>query len=77
MKQNITISLDKELIRKAKLLAAKRETSVSRMLSHELEKAVQDAEKYEVARQRALAILRNPFHLGGQAPCSREELHAR
>ena len=36
MKQNITLSIDKELIRKAKILAAHRQTSVSGMLSAEL-----------------------------------------
>jgi len=36
MKQNITISLDKDLIRKVRVLAAQRETSMSRMLADEL-----------------------------------------
>ena len=36
MKQNIALSLDKELIRKAKVMAAHRQTSISGMLSDEL-----------------------------------------
>jgi post-segregation antitoxin (ccd killing protein) len=38
VKQNITLSLDKELIQKAKVLSAKRRSSISTMLSQELKK---------------------------------------
>jgi hypothetical protein len=40
MKQNITLSLDKELIQKAKIMAANLQTSVSGFLSDELRKAI-------------------------------------
>jgi hypothetical protein len=35
MKQNITLAVDKDLLKKARVLAAKRETSVSRLLSEQ------------------------------------------
>jgi hypothetical protein len=41
MKQNITLSLDKEVIRKGKILAAKKESSISRMLAETLKSAVE------------------------------------
>jgi len=47
LKQNITLSLDKELIKKAKILAAQRQMSISHMLSEELKKIIEDAEIYE------------------------------
>ena len=58
MKQNITLSIDKTLIRKRKIIAAQREASVSKMLSEELEKLIQNTEQYEFAKRKALANLK-------------------
>jgi hypothetical protein len=77
MKQNITLSIDKELIKKSKVIAAYRETSVSKLLSRELEKIVQHTEQYEFAKKRAFANLQAGFHSGGKIITSREELHER
>ena len=77
MKQNITLSLDKTLIRKSKIIAAQRETSVSKMLSDELERLIQCAEQYELAKRKALANLKKGFHFGGKITASREALHER
>jgi len=49
------------LIRKAKVIAAQRQTSISQMLSQELKKMIQDAEQYEWAKKRALANLKSGF----------------
>ena len=67
-RQNITVQLDKETIHKAKVLAAKRGTSVSGLLASELERLVGDDESYEAARRSALAFLENGFELGGDVP---------
>ena len=77
MKQNITLRLDKSLIAKAKVIAAQRQTSVSRLLSKELERMVEDAERYEQAKKQALANLKKGYHLGGEITTSRNELHER
>ena len=77
MKQNITLSIDKELIKNARVLAAKRQTSVSRMLSEELQKLIEDSNKYELAKKQALDYISRGFHLGGEITVSREELHER
>jgi hypothetical protein len=76
-KQNITISIDSEIIKKAKVLSAKRMTSVSRLLGRELERLVEEAEHYEQAKKKALAYLKSGFHFGGRSPVTREELHER
>ncbi len=76
MKQNITLSLDKALIKKAKILAASRDTSVSKMFSEELARLVEDAETYDRARRNAMALLEKGFHFGG-IPADRESLHDR
>lgn len=77
MKQNITLAMDKELIKKAKTLAARKETSVTRLLSGYLEHVVQHEERYQAAKRKALQKLRQGYHLGGTGIKSREELHAR
>ena len=77
MKQNITLSIDKGLIKNARVLAAKCKTSVSRMLSEELQKLIEDSKKYELAKKQALNYISRGFHLGGEITVSREELHER
>jgi hypothetical protein len=77
MKQNITLSIDKELLKSARVLAALRQTSISRMLSDELKKLVEDSNQYETAKKKALDYINQGFHLGGEITVSREELHDR
>ena len=76
-KQNITLSLDKDLIRQARQLSARKSTSVSKLLSEELERLVRDHERYERAKRRALATMKKGFHMGGRITASRDELHDR
>lgn len=76
MKQNITLSLEKDLIQKARILAARRSISVSRLLSEELARIVREADSFDQARQAALKDLEQGFCLGGR-PAKREELHER
>ena len=77
MKQNITLSIDKELIQKAKAIAAHRQTSVSGMLRTELRKAIEETERYQWAKRRAMVNLKKGFHLGGRVIAFREDLHER
>ena len=77
MKQNITVALDKALLKRARAIAAQRGASVSAMLAEELVKITDRESAYEQSRQRAVARLRAPFHLGGKKRASRESLHER
>jgi hypothetical protein len=77
MKTNITLKLDGDLLRKAKVLAAEEDTSVSALLARQLEKIVREREGYEQAKRRALAILKKGFDMGYTPPPSRDELHER
>ena len=76
-KQNVTISLSRQVLKKAKMLAARRETSISGLLAQEIEALVGAEEAYERAERQALALLESGFHLGGVAPAGRDELHER
>ena len=77
VKQNITISLDKELIQEGKVIAAKRGTSLNRMLRLELEKIIRNARQYDIAKQKAIAAMKAGFHSGMDRYPSRDELHER
>jgi hypothetical protein len=76
-KQNVTISLSRRVIKKARILAARRETSISGLLSQQVEMLVDLEEAYERAERQALALLEQGFHLGGKIRVSREQLHER
>jgi uncharacterized protein YigA (DUF484 family) len=76
-KQNVTISLSRETIQKAKVLAAQRSTSISGLLAEQIESLVGKEEAYERSRRAALALLKEGFHLGGIIVASRDELHER
>ena len=69
MKQNITLALDKELLKKVKVLAAKKDTSVTKLLTKQLDRIVSEEDHYESSRERALARLKKGFHLGGTKRC--------
>ena len=77
--QNITLSVPKSTLRKIKLVAAKRETSISKLMVEAMEKLANEDESYIQARDRQLAILEKGFDLGfgdSKLP-SRDELHER
>jgi hypothetical protein len=74
MKQNVTLKLDSEILKEARVLAR---ISVSRMLAEKLEELVTEAKGYERARKRASSRLRTGLDLGWKRPNSPDELHER
>jgi len=76
-KQNVTISISPETVRKARILAARRSTSISGLLAEEIEKLVGAEEAWERSERSALALLEHGFHLGGLITVSRDKLHER
>jgi hypothetical protein len=77
IKQNLTVSLPKQTIRKAKILAARRGSSISGLLAEQIEILVGEEEAYERAERQATALLDQGFHLGGVINSSRDEWHER
>lgn len=77
MKTNVTLRVDAELLREAKVLAARKGSSVSRLMAEQLEELVREDREYERARRRALARLDQGFDLRWTPPASRDELHER
>jgi uncharacterized protein DUF6364 len=76
MKRNLTIQLDEEIIRDAKVLAAKRGTSVSALLAHYVTRMAASQQRYEQAKQHALEAMDKAVDRGGVA-WTREELYDR
>lgn len=76
-KQNVTVSLDQRTLRKARILAARRGSSISGLLAQQIEILVGEEEAYERAERQAAALLDQGFHLGGVIRASRDEWHER
>jgi predicted transcriptional regulator len=76
VKQNLTVQLDREIIRKAKILAARRGTSVSGFIASQIRESVEMDDAYEAARRSALELLQQGFHMGG-GRVDRDALHER
>lgn len=76
MKRNLTIQLDEETIRDAKVLAAERGTSVSSLLAHYVTKMTASRRRYAQAKQHALEAMGNAIDRGG-VTWTREELYDR
>ena len=77
MKTNITLKLDADLLREARVLAAEEGRSVSGLLTDRLEEMVRERKTFDKARRRALARLREGLDLHWTPPRSRDELHER
>ena len=65
--------MDRELLKKGKILAAKNDTSVSKMLSELLKSEIERDDRYEAAKIDALRALKEGFHsekfIGNAATC--------
>jgi Arc/MetJ-type ribon-helix-helix transcriptional regulator len=75
--QNITLSLPKSVLRRMKLLAAQRQSSVSRLLTQAVENMLAEETEYEAARKRQTKLLEKGFNLGFRKPANRDALHER
>ena len=77
--QNITLALSRRVLRQIKTIAARRRTSVSRLLTEQLEVIIAQEHGYARARTRHMAVLKRAPDLGshGRLRARREELHER
>lgn len=74
---NLTITLDDEqLIREAKILAAKRGMSISAIMRDYLMELIAKESTREQAMHTAMRMMKQGFHLGG-APMKRNAIHDR
>jgi hypothetical protein len=73
--RNVTVTLEEDVARWARIEAARNETSVSRLLGAILKERMLDDDGYEKAMRRALG--RKPFLKTEGRYLSREEVHDR
>jgi len=74
---NITIKIESDLAQEARVLAAKRGTSLSRLVAEQLMVIVREDQIYAAAKRKALRRLMRGYDLKWEKPASREHLHDR
>lgn len=75
-RSNLTLQLDADLIKRARIVAARRGTSVSALAAMQLIQLIDDDDRYEQARERAEVILGQATPRGGRT-WTRDDLHVR
>jgi hypothetical protein len=75
-KTNLTLQLEVETVARAKVVAARRGTSVSALVARTLDRLVEEDDRYEASRRRAIDLMANAGAQGGPA-WTRDELHDR
>jgi HSP90 family molecular chaperone len=76
-KRNITLRLSRQTIQKARVLAAQRSTSISGLLTSQIEQLAESEDDYERAMKRAMARMEKGFHMGEIPKFDRDALHER
>jgi hypothetical protein len=75
--KNVTITLEEEVLRWAKVTAAQRDTSVSRLLGKELRRQMLKETAYETARKRFQARRPQALKAAGESYPTRDSLYER
>ena len=75
--RNVTITLDEEVAKWARVEAAKHDTSVSRMVGEMLTEKMQEENTYQAAMRRFLDRKTYPLRRPGESLPKREELYDR
>lgn len=78
-KQNVTLSLPVPLLRKLRVAAARRNTSMSGLMENAIQKLLETDDDYDIRAKRMIERMRNaPARgIGGKITSPREELHDR
>jgi hypothetical protein len=75
--KNVTITLDEDVVRWAKVWAASHDTSVSRMLGDELRKKMLAEQHYERAKKRFMSKSPKPLKSANTSYPGRDSLYER
>jgi hypothetical protein len=76
-KHNITVAINRDLLKRARGVAAKRGLSVSALLAGELQQLVASEQHYEAAMRSARALMSTGLSLGGAKMIDRDAIHER
>ena len=75
-KTNLTLQLEADVVRRARVVAAQRGMSVSSLVAKELDNLVKREDRYEASRARALELLDRARPRGGRT-WRRDDLYDR
>ena len=75
--KNVTITLDEEVARWARIMAAEQNTSVSRLVGEVLRKTMIAEQNYQFAMQQYLSMTPKVLKAPGEKLPAREELYDR
>lgn len=75
--KNVTITLEEDVLRWAKIQAARQDTSVSRLLGEELRLKMLGDQSYEIAKQRFKARVSKALKPANTSYPSRDSLYER
>jgi plasmid stability protein len=75
--KNVTITLDEEVARWARIRAAERDTSVSRLVGEMLREKMVEEQAYQIAKQQYLSRPAKKLKKPGTKYPRREELYGR
>lgn len=76
-KVNLTIKIDKDLLRKIRIIAAEKDTSISALLTEVMEQASTQSGRYEASMKRAIALMNEGVGGVWERGYTRDELHER
>ena len=78
-KQNITLSLPKETLKKGKILAAKKGVSLNELIRELLQRTAENEEGYRISADQQIKRMKGGIRLGtkGKISWQRDELHQR
>ena len=74
--KNVTITLDEEVARWARIQAAKADTSISRLVGELLRRHMEEEESYEASMKQFFSRKPTPLKRKGRYP-KRDDLHDR
>ena len=78
-KQNITLSLPREILKKGKMLAAKKGISLNELVRELLQANTENDEEYQASAERQIRRMKEGIRLGtkGKIPWKRDQLYQR
>jgi metal-responsive CopG/Arc/MetJ family transcriptional regulator len=76
-KVNVTVKIEKDLLRKIRIIAAEEGTSISAIVADAIERKSTENGHYEEAKRRAIALMNSGIELNWEKPLSRDEMHER
>jgi len=77
MKRNVTLSLEEELLHRARIVCQKKRTTLTKVIREQLENLVRQDEEYQSAMKRIIARMKERPIRVGKRSWTREELHER